>query len=73
MKDRYSPLFDAPVIEHYRQAIAYAVDKKMIQHSIDFDPMRDERFVATALRDLALEGYWQPWRPDATTREAVIR
>ena len=35
LKDRYSPLFDAPVIEHYRQAIAYAVDKKIIQHRIN--------------------------------------
>jgi len=61
-RDRWSPLFDAPVIEHYQHAIAYAVDKHIIDHAYDFRESYDDRYVERAIGDLGLGGYWTPRR-----------
>ena len=57
-KERWSPLFDSTLYEHYRGAIALALSKKVIPHGFDFRDTSDERFVKTALSTLLLEGYW---------------
>lgn len=57
-RDRWSPLFDGPVIDHYEGAIAYAAEKHMIDHTYDFGPCYDERFVLRALDGLDLKDYW---------------
>jgi sulfonate transport system substrate-binding protein len=56
---RWSPLFDAPLLDHYRYAIDYSKQKKIIREGFDFRGSYDERFVAQALRELDLNGYWQ--------------
>ncbi len=57
-RDRWSPLIDAPVFEHYRRAIEYAAEKHIIDHAFDFRASADDRHVRRALQDLNLEGYW---------------
>lgn len=62
-RDRWSPLFDSPVLVHYENAIDYARKKQMIQGDVDFRQCYDVRFVETALDALGLRGYWTPWTP----------
>ncbi|MGA3122204.1 MAG: ABC transporter substrate-binding protein [Polyangiaceae bacterium] len=57
-RERWSPLFAAPVLSHYQKAIAYAADKRMIDHTFDFRDCYDDRFVLAAIDDLGLRGYW---------------
>jgi sulfonate transport system substrate-binding protein len=57
-KDRWSPLFDAYQALHYQNAVAYALEKKLIPKKIDSDQLLEPKFVEAGLRDLQLEGYW---------------
>jgi sulfonate transport system substrate-binding protein len=59
-KDKWSPLFNDFVYDHYRNTVALAVDKKLIPRPIDVNKWLDPRFVNTALRELNLTHYWQP-------------
>ncbi len=65
-KDRWSPLYDEPLFVHYRYAIEYSAKKKIIRNPIDFESMYDPRFVTNGLRELGLEGHWQPKVADPT-------
>jgi sulfonate transport system substrate-binding protein len=56
---RWSPLFDKPLLDHYRYAIEYSKQKKIIREAFDFRGSYDERFVAKALGELELTDYWQ--------------
>ncbi len=57
-KERWSPLFDETLFSHYRAAIAYAVEKRIIGKPFDFRESSDPRFVERAIADLGLSGYW---------------
>jgi sulfonate transport system substrate-binding protein len=59
-RNRWSPLFDGPVLLHYKNAIAYARDKQMIVRDLDFAECYDPRFAKVAIEQLGLDGYWQP-------------
>lgn len=59
-KDRFSPLYDPLILDHYRRAIAFAYEKKLIQRPIKAEDLLQPRFVNTALSDLKLKDYWQP-------------
>jgi sulfonate transport system substrate-binding protein len=59
-RDNWSPLFDEPLLEHYRQATRQAFDKRMVATQLDFAEMHDDRFVRAALTQLGLGTYWQP-------------
>lgn len=59
-KNRWSPLYDEPLFVHYRYAIDYSAKKKIIRNPVDFESMYDPRFVTNGLRELGLEGHWQP-------------
>jgi sulfonate transport system substrate-binding protein len=66
-RDRWSPLFDQPVLLHYRNAIGYAREKKMISRDLDFNNCYDDRFVKEALDQLGLGNYWAPWTSGAVS------
>jgi sulfonate transport system substrate-binding protein len=59
-RERWAPLFDQPVYEHYRHCAAYALDKKLIRKPVDADKLIDTRFVAPALQQLELQTFWSP-------------
>jgi len=63
-KERWSPLFDPYMREHYRQTIEFAKAQKMIARDVDLDQWFDDHYVKTALKDLNLENFW-------TERQAV--
>lgn len=60
-RNRWSPLFDAPVLLHYKNAIAYAREKQMIARDLDFAECYDPRFAKAAIEQLGLDDYWRPW------------
>ncbi len=57
-RDNFSPLFDATVLEHYRHSARLAFEKGLIQREVHFEELYDQRFVASSLRALELDGYW---------------
>ena len=59
-KDRFSPLFDAFMVDHYRDAADYAFRTGLVRQKVDADALLDRRFVTQALKTLELEDYWQP-------------
>lgn len=76
-KERWSPLFEEALFSHYRGAIAYAVEKRIIDKPFDFRESADSRFVERALAELGLEGYWSGERlsavPQARGAEAALQ
>jgi sulfonate transport system substrate-binding protein len=63
-RDHWSPLFDPPVLLHYKNAIQYARQTNMIAGDLDFRDCYDTQFVTKALAQLGLERYWTPWTSD---------
>lgn len=59
-KDRWSPLFNEVVYEHYRKTLSFAVEQKLIPRKPNLDTWFDKRFVQTALKELQLENHWKP-------------
>ncbi len=64
-KERWSPLFDETLFSHYRGAISYAVEKRIIGKPFDFRESSDSRFVEQAITELGLRGYWSGVRLEA--------
>jgi len=67
-KERWSPLPAAFVVDHYRHAIAYSREARLIRSDLDAASLFDTRFVTTALKELRLDGYWSA--PPAVTAKA---
>lgn len=59
-KERFTPLFNEVVYEHYRNTIDFAHEQKIIARKIDLDTWFDKRFVPVALKDLGIENHWKP-------------
>jgi sulfonate transport system substrate-binding protein len=66
LKQKIVPLFDPFLKEHYRQAVAYAVQTKLIRKEFAVDDWFEPRFLEAALRDLKLENYWSRSDPHGT-------
>lgn len=61
-KDRWNPLVDAIVSEHFRDVVTEARQQKLIARPLNPAELVDPRFVSAALKELKLEGYWSPWK-----------
>lgn len=59
-RDYWSPLFDDLVTNHYRQAVTFATDTRLINRKLTGDELLQPKFVQTALKDLQAEGFWTP-------------
>ncbi|MCB5187354.1 ABC transporter substrate-binding protein [Methylobacillus caricis] len=59
-KQRWSPLYDAALQEHYRRAVTYAKASGLTRNEADVNQLLDPSFVKRALKDLKLEGFWAP-------------
>lgn len=57
-KDRWSPVPDKRLLEHYKYLVRQSVDTKLIRTAYDFTPYIDVRYVNAALKELNLEQYW---------------
>jgi sulfonate transport system substrate-binding protein len=61
-KDRWSPLVDETVREHFRDVVDFARKERLIARPLDPDELVEPRFVNAALKSLKLEGHWTPWQ-----------
>ncbi|HSB95957.1 MAG TPA: ABC transporter substrate-binding protein [Spongiibacteraceae bacterium] len=59
-KDRWSPLYDAYMVDHYREAIAFTRAQNLIRKDFPVEDLLDRRFLQEALRELQLTDYWTP-------------
>jgi sulfonate transport system substrate-binding protein len=57
-KDRWSPLFDGYMAQHYADAIQFAAAHKLIRQPFEAKDFFDSHYVDQALKTLKLEGYW---------------
>jgi len=57
-KDYFTPITDTPVLEHYRRAIAFAQDKRLVRTPLRAEDLLQTRFVARSLQELRLEHFW---------------
>lgn len=60
LKQKVVPLFDPFLTAHYREAVAYSVQTKLIRKDFPVDDWFDPHFVDAALHDLKLDTYWPP-------------
>jgi sulfonate transport system substrate-binding protein len=67
-QQRWSPLFDTYVLDHYRHAVTYAFEKKLIRKPVPAETLLDQRFLAAALKELGLTQYWQPRAPNVAAQ-----
>lgn len=58
-RDRFSPLYDPPVLAHYRSVADYTFAHGLVRTKVDADTLLDDRFVRQALKNLNLQGYWR--------------
>lgn len=72
-RDHWSPLFDGLLTQHYRQAVEFAVNTKLVAKPLEVDELLEPRFIRPALEELHLEAYWSPVRSPLATRQAQSR
>lgn len=74
-RDHWSPLFDELIREHYRQAVEFAVNTRLVPRPLDADELLEPKFIAPALRSLQLDNYWTPsaYPRDPASRQAQAR
>ncbi|MDR2637994.1 MAG: ABC transporter substrate-binding protein [Zoogloeaceae bacterium] len=68
-KDRWTPLFDQVVYDHYREVTAFARAHKQIRRDVDANELLEPKFVRQALKTLKLEDFWTP----AETAEKITK
>jgi len=72
-KDRWSPLLDDAVYEHFRNVVAAAQAERLIRKPLNPRELVEPRFVNAALRDLKLEGYWTPWTDQTASKPKELK
>jgi len=59
-KNRWSVLYNEVVPDHYRRTVAFALEQKLISRTVDVNAWFDRRFTQAALKELHIEGWWEP-------------
>lgn len=67
-KDQWSPLFTPALSAHYRDVAAYSVQARLASEPVDVNSLLAPQFVATALRQLGIEHYWDDAAPGVASR-----
>ncbi|WBY09331.1 ABC transporter substrate-binding protein [Sphingomonas sp. 7/4-4] len=70
-RERFSPAFTTELVDHYRSVADYAFERGLVRNKVDVDKLIDRRFVAPALRDAKLEGFWSPTAPAPAQAQAA--
>jgi sulfonate transport system substrate-binding protein len=66
-----SPLLDPYLISQYENQVKEAKRFGLIRNEVSVDAWIEPRFLARALKDLKLEGYWQPVGADGVVHTAA--
>jgi len=69
-RDRFSPLFDGAVIDHYRNVADYTFRQGLIRTPVDIDRIMEPRFAEQAIHKLKLDRHW-PAPPVRTAQAAT--
>jgi sulfonate transport system substrate-binding protein len=64
LKFRFSPIPDAFLVQHYKNAAQFMYDNKLIRRPVDVDAWVDRSFVDQAIAELKLEGFWPDYGAD---------
>lgn len=59
-KDRWSPLYDDALLEHYKRAALYAKKSGLIRNNVEISQLLNPNFVKQALKEQKLENFWVP-------------
>jgi sulfonate transport system substrate-binding protein len=70
LKFRFSPIPDAFLVEHYKNAAKFMYANHLIRRPVDVDAWVDRSFVDQALAELGLTGWWPDYQPDETASVA---
>ncbi len=65
-----SPLLDEHFFSHYKRGVQASLDFKFIRKDIDVDAWANPRYLAQALKDLKLEGFWQEYDAEGNVKVA---
>lgn len=57
-RERFSPVFDAPVVEHYRNVATYTYRNGLVRSEVDVNHLLEPNFVEGVLRKLGWQEYW---------------
>ena len=60
VKETVVPIIDDFRIEHYKRSIAFLQKRKLIRTDIDVDSWLNRTFLDNAIKELKLEGFWNP-------------
>ncbi|KVF54167.1 nitrate ABC transporter substrate-binding protein [Burkholderia cepacia] len=58
-KEQWTPLFTPALTGHYRDVVAYSRQAGLTSAPVDVNALLAPTFVATALKQLGLDGYWR--------------
>ena len=61
-QDRWSVLPDQVVLEHYREVVAFATERKLINRPLRAEDLVEKKFVEAALGELKLGDHWKAWQ-----------
>jgi sulfonate transport system substrate-binding protein len=61
LKDINNPLLDKFFYDHYKDGLNFAKEKSLIRKTFDVDKWIDNSYLNSALKELGLENYWQPF------------
>ena len=70
-KERWSPLYDTVVYQHYNRVVQFAREQKLISQDLVADDLLEPKYVTAALKRLNQTSYWSA--ATATTTAAVTR
>lgn len=59
--DRWTPLYDDVVLDHYRDVVSFAWSRKLVPREVRAEELLEPRFATQALEDLGLQQRWKPW------------
>ena len=69
-RDMYTPDNDPYVVAHYKEAVAYMAEHKMIRSAFSVDDWIDEHYVDAAKKSLHLENFWPGYDAEGKSRAA---
>ena len=67
-RDMYTPDIDPYVVAHYKQAVAFMAEHKMIRAAFSVDDWIDDHYVEAAEKSLHLEKFWPGFDAEGKSR-----
>lgn len=69
-KDRFNPLYDQVVYDHYRRVLGFAREQNLIRKDLTVDELLEPKFVKAVLKKQGWENFWSAQKPLTKTERA---